>query len=84
MLPQNRRLVRAAAEQAAKKAEADRKAAELKAKADEERQAREIAAAKKEAAGGGNLEFGRSNVEWWISRQTVADCLCLSAAVIAS
>ena len=39
----------AAAEQAAKKAEADRKAAELKAKADEERQVREIAAAKKEA-----------------------------------
>ena len=39
----------AAAEQAARKAEAERRAAELKAKADEERQAREIAAAKKEA-----------------------------------
>ena len=39
----------AARRKAAKKAEADRKAAELKAKADEERQAREIAAAKKEA-----------------------------------
>ncbi len=39
----------AAAEQAAKKAEADRQAAELKAKADEERNKREIAVAKKEA-----------------------------------
>ena len=38
-----------AAELARKKAEADRQAAELKAKADEERNTREIAAAKKEA-----------------------------------